>query len=91
MLRMFPAKRFFTAILPCSFLVLAHKLSPLFFGAPDSSSAVIALSVVLAALVVGNIACFAWCLRSRRKEPPTPPPPAGVRDANTEVELGRLR
>ncbi|CAM9695312.1 unnamed protein product [Ectocarpus sp. 12 AP-2014] len=55
-----------------------------------TSSAVIALSVLLAALVLGNIACFAWCLMRRRKEPPTPPP-AGRRDANTEVELGRLR
>ncbi|CAM9425323.1 unnamed protein product, partial [Ectocarpus sp. 6 AP-2014] len=55
-----------------------------------TSSAVIALSVLLAAFVLGNIACFAWCLMRRRKEPPTPPP-AGRRDANTEVELGRLR
>ncbi|CAN0442403.1 unnamed protein product, partial [Ectocarpus sp. 12 AP-2014] len=55
-----------------------------------TSSAVIALSVLLSALMLGNIACFAWCLMRRRKEPPTPPP-AGRRDANTEVELGRLR
>ncbi|CAM9583038.1 unnamed protein product, partial [Ectocarpus sp. 12 AP-2014] len=55
-----------------------------------TSSAVIALSVLLATLVLGNIACFAWSIMRRRKEPPTPPP-AGRRDANTEVELGRLR
>lgn len=63
---------------------------PTLVRAPGTSSAVIALSALLGALVLGNIACFAWCLMRRRKEPPTPPP-AGRRDANTEVELGRLR
>ncbi|CAN0325069.1 unnamed protein product [Ectocarpus sp. 12 AP-2014] len=53
-----------------------------------STTGVVVLSGILAALVLGNAVWLACCLR-RRKRPPTPP--AGGHAATEDVEVVRLR